>query len=509
MEWRKLLPWNWGLRVEPPAAPAAKKSLASNLKVALMKARQAPAKHRYALQAPELATGVMPPKLKAPVAIAMDSFQANFPAFNMYFNAEVAGFPGYPYLAMLATRAEYRAMASTLATELTREWITITSTETAGDATKQKCTELMKALDDLGAQQVIRHAAEHDAYYGCGHVFVDIIGQDRSKPLIVSDKTIPMVGVDNVSKKIRVKAVEPMWTTPSGYNSIDPGAPDFYKPPVWFMLGQQVSADRLLTIVTRPLPDMLKPAFNFGGMSLSQLAEPYVENWLRTRQAVADLIDNYSTTAIKTNMGSTLNDESDDGSSLMDRVELFTATRSNKGLMTLDFDTEDLVQVNTPLGGLHELQAQALELLCVVSREPSVILTGIEPSGLNASSEGSIKVFFDWIAAVQEAYWWAPIDTIIKILQLMMYGSIDPDITWSFVSLFQMTPAELAEIRAKDAASASAYVAAGAIDGEDIREKIARDPDSGWQGLELDKEIAPLPGTDTDDEDTDDDKQDK
>lgn len=506
MEWRKLLH-----KAEQPAAPVAaprKKSLASNLKVALMKARQTPAKHRYALQAPELAKGVMPPKLQAPVAIAMDSFHDNFPAFNMYFNAEVAGFPGYPYLAMLATRAEYRAMASTLATELTREWITITSTETAGDATKQKCTELMKALDDLGLQQVIRKAAEHDAYYGRGQIFIDIIGQDRSKPLIISDKTIPKVGVEKVTSKIRVQAVEAMWTTPSGYNSIDPGAPDFYRPPSWFMLGKQVSADRLLTVVTRPLPDMLKPAFNFGGMSLSQLAEDYVENWLRTRQAVADLIDNYSTTAIKTNMGSTLNDE-DDGSSLMDRVELFTATRSNKGLMTLDMDTEDLVQVNTPLGGLHELQAQALELLCVVSREPSVILTGIEPSGLNASSEGSIKVFFDWIAAVQEAFWWAPIDTVIKILQLMMYGSIDPDITWSFVSLFQMTPKESSEIRAADATAAAAYVAAGAIDGEDIREKIARDPDSGWQGLELNKEIAPLPGADNDDDEGDDDKQDK
>lgn len=492
-----MLNWLRNLWHEPAAPPVtSRKSWLANLKVALFKAQQKPVAHRYPLQAPVHAKGVTPANLKAPVALAMDSFSANFPAFNMFFNAEVAGFPGYPYLAMLATCAEYRAMASTLATELTREWITITSTDTADDATKNKITELTKALDDLGLQQVIRQAAEHDAYYGRGQIFIDLIGQDRSKPLIISEKTIAKVGVEKVATKIRVRAVEAMWTTPSGYNAIDPGSPDFYRPPIWFMLGQQVSADRLMTIITRPLPDMLKPAFDFGGMSLSQLAEPYVENWLRTRQSVADLIDNFSTTALKTNMGASLQNDEDDGGDIINRAELFTATRSNKGLMVLDFDTEELVQVNTPLGGLHELQAQALELLCVVSRQPSIILTGIEPSGLNASSEGSIRVFYDWIAAVQEAFWWQPIDTVIKILQLLMYGVIDPDITWSFVSLFQMTPKELSEIRAADATTASAYVAAGAIDGEDIREKIARDPDSGWEGLELDKEIAPLPGAD-------------
>lgn len=500
--------FKWLRKLLEPAPPVApRKPWLSNLRVALFKAQQKPVAHRYPIQTPVHARGVTPVNLKAPVALAMDSFNANFPAFNMFFNAEVAGFPGYPYLAMLATRAEYRAMASTLATELTREWITITSTETAEDSTKKKITELTKALDNLGLQQVIREAAEHDAYYGRGQIFIDLIGQDRSKPLIISNKTIPMVGVDKVATKIRVKAIEAMWTTPSGYNAIDPGDPYFFKPFKWFMLGKEVSADRLLTVIMRPLPDMLKAAFDFGGMSLSQLAEPYVENWLRTRQSVADLIDNFSTTALKTNMGASLQDTEDDGGDIINRAELFTATRSNKGLMVLDTDTEDLVQVNTPLGGLHELQAQALELLCVVSRQPSIILTGIEPSGLNASSEGSIRVFYDWIAAVQEAFWWTPIDTVIKILQLLMYGAIDPDITWSFVSLYQMTPAELADIRAKDAASASAYVAAGAIDGEDIREKIARDPDSGWQGLELDKEIAPLPGAD--DDEGDDDKQDK
>ena len=256
------------------------------------------------------------------------------------------------------------------------------------------------------------------------------------------------------------------------------------------MLGQEVHASRLMTVVTRPLPDILKPAFNFAGMSLSQLAEPYVDNWLRTRQSVADLINNFSTTALKTSMDQILQGD-DDGADLLNRAGLFTATRSNKGLMLLDMEREELVQINTPLSGLHELQAQSQEHMCSVSRMPAIVLTCISPSGLNASSDVEIRIFYDWIAAQQEAFWREPLEVILKTVQLSLFGEIDPDIGITFVPLFQMTPAEQAEIRAKDGATDCAYVAAGAIDPPEARDRLAKDPNSGYDGLDTSVELVP------------------
>jgi hypothetical protein len=427
----------------------------------------------------------------------MDEWAGNFPggvSSLSYAYGELAGFPGYPHLAMLATRAEFRAMASALSTELTREWITINSSETAGEATKNKVTELTKMVHDIHLQQVIQRAAEHDAYFGRGQIFIDIKGQDQALPLILSEKTIKKDSFNKVS------TVEAIWTTPTAYNALDPIAPDFYKPAKWWMLGKETHASRLMTVITRPLPDMLKPAFNFGGMSLSQLAEPYVYNWLRTRQSVADLINNFSIVALKTAMGNVLNG-SDDGDDLFNRADLFSATRSNRGLMLLDKDSEELDQIAVPLGGLHELQAQSQEHMCAVSRMPAIILTGISPTGLNASSEGEIRAFYDWIAAQQEAYWRSPIDTVLKVLQLSMYGEIDPDITFTFVSLYQMTPKELAEIRTADSTTAGNYIDRGVIDPAEERERLARDPDSGYQGLDMSVEIALPTEGNTDDED--------
>jgi phage-related protein (TIGR01555 family) len=490
MDWRKLFQW----RKEKPE-PLSVVPKGDGLRRAASKAGESTRKsYNYPVKTPDIMPRVVPVGAKA--AIAMDENAPNFFSASL-INGGISGFPGYPHLSFLATRAEYRAMAGALSTEITREWITINSSETAGESTKNKVTEITKKIEDIGLQQVIQRAAEHDAYFGRAQILIDIKGHDASLPLVLSPKTIKK---DTFNK---VTTVEAIWTTPASYNALDPAAPDFYRPAKWFMLGKEVHASRLLTIITRPLPDMLKPAFNFGGMSLSQLAEPYVDNWLRTRQSVSDLINNFSITALATSMDQVL-DGTSDGEDLFARAALFTAARSNRGLMLLDKDREELVQVNTPLSGLHELQAQSQEHMCAVSRLPAIILTGISPSGLNASSEGEIKTFFDWISAQQEAYWRKPVDTIFKVLQLSMYGEIDPDITFSFDPLYQMTPKELAEIRTADSTTAGNYIDRGVLDPSEVREKLARDSESGYQGLDLSLEIT---NPNLEDEEDDEDKE--
>lgn len=436
-------------------------------------------RYEYPIKPPEIMAGVVPAGHTAPV-MAMDTNQYNF--VQQAFPG--GGFPGFPYLSQLATRAEYRAFASTLSTELTREWIEFTSKQDDDDSAADKIKLIEDEFKRLNVRGVFQRAAEHDCYFGRAQIFIDIDGADRSTPLILDPRTVKL------KKLARVVPVEAVWTTPAGYNALDPAAPDFYKPSKWFMLGQEVHASRLMTVVTRPLPDILKPAFNFAGMSLSQLAEPYVNNWLRTRQSVADLINNFSITALATDLGQVLQGD-DDGSDLFARAELFTATRSNKGLMILDKEREELAQVNTPLSGLHELQAQSQEHMCSVSRTPAIVLTGISPSGLNASSDGEIRVFYDWIAAQQEANWREPLGIILKVVQLSLFGEIDPDIGFTFTPLYQMTAKELADIREADSRTAASYIDLGVIDASEERERLARDPNSGYQSLDTTIEIVP------------------
>jgi phage-related protein (TIGR01555 family) len=433
----------------------------------------------FPIRPPTLMPGVVPAGVDAPV-LAADSATYTYAASG----AVGGGFPGFPYLAQLATRAEYRAFAAALSTELTREWIKLTSKQDDATDTSEKIKKIERKFVELDLRNVIRQIAEHDALFGRGQMFVDVGDPNRELPLILDKRTIRKGALK------RITAVDPVWTTPSGYDSIDPTAPDFYRPAKWFMLGKEVHASRLLTVVTRPLPDILKPAFNFAGMSLSQLAEPYVDNWLRTRQSVADLINNFSITALATAMDEVLNGD-DDGAAVVARAQLFTATRSNRGLMLLDKDREELVQINTPLSGLHELQAQAQEQMCSVSHIPAIILIGVSPTGLNASSEGEIRSFYDWVAAQQEAHYRSLIETVLRIVQLSEFGEIDPDISFEFVPLYQLDATQEADIRLKDSQAATAYINAGVIDPQEERERLARDPKSGYLGLDTSVEIVP------------------
>lgn len=424
---------------------------------------------------PEIMPGVVP-EGRTP-AIAMD-YAPNVYEYASYMLPNTfVPFPGYPYLANLSTRTEYRAFASTMSTEVTREWIEF-GTVDGGD--NPRIAELERALDEFNVRRVIATMAMHDALYGrgqCAVKFRNDSDEALQTPLVLSKHTIPAGSLKAFAP------VEPVWTTPSAYNAIDPTAPDFYKPRVWFMLGKEIHASRLLTVITRPLPDILKPAYNFSGMSLSQLAEPYVNNWLRTRQAVSDLINNFSITILATAMDQVLQGDAD-GTDVFKRAELFTMTRANQGLMLLDKEREEVLQVNTPLSGLHELQAQAQEHMCSATRIPAMILTGISPSGLNASSEGEIRVFYDWIKAQQEAHFSPILDDMIAIIMLHLWGEIDDSITWHWRPLWQTSELERADIRVKEAQAADIYVNMGALSPEDVRTKLARDSDSGWEGID-------------------------
>lgn len=467
-------------RKTPQAAPAPAKPRGTGLRRAANRAMMAalPAKsYAFPVKPPELMPGVAPAGVAAPV-MSMDANPYTFAAQQF----PGGGFPGFAYLSQLATRAEFRQMASALATELTREWLEFTSKQDDDTDSAEKIKLIEAEFKRLNVRAAIQTGAEHDCYFGRAQIFLEIAGVDRSTPLILDPRTIKK------GSFTRIVPVEAVWTTPAGYNALDPVAPDFYKPSKWFMLGQEVHASRLMTVVSRPLPDILKPAFNFAGMSLSQLAEPYVDNWLRTRQSVSDLLNNFSITALATSMDQVLQGE-DDGADLMSRAELFTATRSNKGLMLLDKEREELVQVNTPLSGLHELQAQSQEQMCSVSRMPAIVLTGISPSGLNASSDGEIRIFYDWVAAQQEAHWREPLEVILKAVQLSLFGEIDPDIGFTFTPLYQMTPKEESEIRLSDSQADCAYIAAGVVDPSEVRERLARDPNSGYQSLDTSVEL--------------------
>ena len=424
----------------------------------------------YSLDFPTLPDGVKPNGL------AMDSSPlGNFGA-DCFFGT---GFIGYPRLAELAQISEYRSVSETTANEMTRQWIEIKSVgeEDNSEAIKQ----IEECYERLNVRDVFRKAIETDGLFGRGQILVQIKGHDGklANPLLLTEKTIA-----KGSLKALVN-IEPMWTTPAPYNAIDPTMPDFYKPNAWYVMAQKIHADRLFTLISRPVPDMLKPAYNFGGVSMTQLMMPYVERWLRTVDSVSDLLHSFSLSGIKTDMSAILSGSDDGDTNIMLRAELYNRLRDNRGLMLLSKDEEEFFQFNTPLSGLDALLAQSQEQMAAPSHMPLVKLLGITPSGLNASTEGEIAVYYDYIRAMQENLLRDPLDKLLKLVQLHLFGKVNDNITFDFVPLQQMSETDLSTIRKSDTDRDVAYIQAGVVSAEEVRGRLAGEPDSGYNGIDV------------------------
>ncbi|WP_304674250.1 anti-CBASS protein Acb1 family protein [Neisseria blantyrii] len=424
----------------------------------------------YSLDFPALPDGVKPN------GIAMDgSPLGNFGA-DCFFGT---GFIGYPRLAELAQISEYRSVSETTANEMTRQWIEIKS------AGEEDNSDLIKQIEEccerLNVRDVFRKAVETDGLFGRGQILVQIKGHDGklANPLLLTEKTIA-----KGSLKALVN-IEPMWTTPAPYNAVDPTLPDFYKPKAWYVMAQEIHASRLFTLISRPVPDMLKPAYNFGGVSMTQLMMPYVERWLRTVDSVSDLLHSFSLSGIKTDMSAILGGSDDGDTNIILRAELYNRLRDNRGLMLLSKDEEEFFQFNTPLSGLDALLAQSQEQMAAPSHTPLVKLLGITPSGLNASTEGEIAVYYDHIRAMQENLLRDPLDKLLKLVQLHLFGKVNDNITFDFVPLRQMSETELSTIRKSDTDRDVAYIQAGVVSAEEVRGRLAGEPGSGYNGIDV------------------------
>lgn len=410
---------------------------------------------------------------------------------------------GYAVLALLSQRPEYRVMTKTFAEDMTREWIQFKSKSDNRDK-QARIDQLEERLKKLRLQQVTKQAIENDGFQGRGQIYIDT-GDDDPEELKTSigsggESSRAKFGRDGLAhdrasehNKIKgLAAIEPMWSYPAQYNSDNPLSPNWYRPETWWVMGKEIHRTRLLTFVGNPVPDMLKPAYSFGGLSRTQMAKPYVDFYLRNRTSASDLLNNFSNVVLATELDVSTMEE---GSELFQRVATSNVLRDNQGMFVINKDSEELSIVAAPIGGVKDLVAQAAEHMALPSKVPLVKLFGDQLSGLNASSEGVIRLWYDSIHADQEGLLREPIQTIVNLVMIELWGKVDDDIVFDFISLWQLDDAGKAAIQKTKADQRAVDIEAGIVLPEEARLAVAHDPDNQYAGLDLHE---PLPEPDPD-----------
>ncbi|HEY2023930.1 anti-CBASS protein Acb1 family protein, partial [Paraburkholderia sp.] len=149
----------------------------------------------------------------------------------------------------------------------------------------------------------------------------------------------------------------------------------------------------------------------------------------------------------------------------------------------LDMATEEFFQFSTPLGGLDALQAQAQEQQSAVSHIPLIVLLGITPTGLNASSEGELRVFYDYVRGYQTNVMGALMNDVATFVQLSLFGEVDDSIQWNWAPLLELTALEMSDKNNKDADTDSKYLQEGVVSPEQVAQRLNSDPNSPYSGL--------------------------
>ncbi len=456
------------------------------------------------LSAPTLAPSVVPKGVTP--AIAMDSCQSMYDYASVGIPSFYGSFLGYPVLAAMSQSSDYRSVAETTATEMTREWgrfkIDEPDTEDSDMLTdvelealkeqkaalnaerQEKINEINDAFEAYGVRGLIQRAIEVEMGQGRAQIYIDLGSENNSLPFVMDKRGVKVGSLKGF------RLIEPMWSTPSVYNAADPTAADFYKPTKWFVLGKEIHGDRLMTLIMRPVPDMLKPAYNFGGISMFQLMKPYVERYQRTADSISWVVQAFSLTILHTDMSGILTG-GESSANLWLRTGIFNQFRENSGMMLLDKADEDISQINTPLSGLHELLSKSQEQMAGPSHTPLVKLLGVTPGGIGNSTEGEIRVYYDYIMAQNEAHTRPIITNIADLIQLNLYGEIDPAIKWEFNPLYQLNEKEMAEVQEIRGRNAKQLVESSVISPQEAREALSKDEQSQYSGIDVD-DVPPM-----------------
>ena len=295
--------------------------------------------------------------------------------------------------------------------------------------------------------------------------------------------------------------VDPYWCVPllSAEAASDPSSMHFYEPEWWLINGRKYHRSHLCIFRTGELPDVLKPMYNYGGVSVPQRILERVYAAERTANEGPQLAQSKRLTVPNTDPGEAYANRG----KFLEHMQQWAYYRDNFGIKVADTD-DTIQQFDTALGDLDTVIMTQYQLVAAAAGVPATKLLGTTPKGFNATGEYEAESYHEELETIQA-------NDLTEFVNrhhiLVMRSEIEPDmgispgsirieIDWAPVD--SPTAKEYAEISRLNAETDNILQLTGAIDAMDIRNRLRSDPNSNYTDLEK------LEAPDVDDEEGDD-----
>lgn len=449
--------------------------------------------------------------------IATDGVNGSSLAINQMtlnaYNALVVNnwFLGYGELTILSQNGILRNIVQTISDEVIKEWIEVIDTKQDNDENQQERLDIIKKImaraEQLDMRSVFQAATRNTMIFGGCMIYPKLKNDDKEldKELIIDDTKL------NKDCLKYLKIVEPVYCYPIEYNTDDPLALNFYNPQLWNLLSRTVHISRLCHLKYNTPPLLLLPTYMFFGIPLIQMILPYLTSFESLRKNIDGIVQRYNKNVIKTNMSALVDyDEStnpfEDIQTFETRMAYLNTVGDNFGTLALDFKTEAYEQFTMSLTGLDKLYSQAAEIVCAVARTPATKVFGTAPQGFNSTGEHEADNFYDFIRNIQNSL--NPhINKVLDLIQIDLFGKIDPMITFKWKPLKSPNKVEEADVRLKNAQTDLMLKQEGLVATTEVRTRMSQDPNSGYTGI--DSTNPELDEPDTDEQDINDNETDQ
>lgn len=385
-------------------------------------------------------------------------------------------FLGYPTLVGLSQHPMIRAGVEARTNSMTAKWGNVVSSSKRNEVASTKVTQLTQAMNKFKVRDMFNFASDMCGYLGVMYYFIDTGDKqdDLANPLILTKETFEAGSLKGF------RPVEPYLVTPGIYNAINPLASDYFKPSVFYVQGIPVHRSRLIIFKENELPAMLRPAYNFGGISLAQKALDAVCHYTESREAMVRMLMKSSTMVFKSDMSDIFNGET--AEMMNRRIQYFVQNRDNDGVAVIDRDREDLGVVQSSLAGFSDVVHRCQEDVCSSFHKSAVKMFGISPQGFS-TGETDERNDIEYVMISQQKIFGAPMEKVMKVLQMNTYGVIDDDIKFVFAPLNEQDEQMKLQNEMTKAQIDNILAQMQVISPEDIRERILKDEDSGYETL--------------------------
>ncbi|MCT6879851.1 MAG: DUF1073 domain-containing protein, partial [Commensalibacter sp.] len=95
-------------------------------------------------------------------------------------------------------------------------------------------------------------------------------------------------------------------------------------------------------------------------------------------------------------------------------------------------------------------------------------------TGLNASSDGEIRVWYDEVSSYQEYFFRPQLERLFKIVQLSLWGKIDPNLGFDFVPLWQLDAKTQSDMHLNQAQADALYLDKSVISPDEARQRFEK-----------------------------------